>query len=500
MKIESIARFAFIFALLPFSLSLPALAQGNSVLAQVADGTGSDGTQFITKLRITNLAPPTSGFNIQINNLKVSFYHQNGSPWAVATDIGTASDFSLVLGEYQTLAINTLGSGSDVTSGYVIVRNTGQTYTDSTGTQKTIDSDIYSEDFQISITAFYEVRRGGNVIDTISVPISKPTISFSLPVENDSTKELFTGFAIVNLSDTSNSVTLQLFQTTNPTSGVAQSAGTQTISLNAGEQRAVFLYPALFPNAGDFKGMLLGNSSKAIAILALLQTPTQTGVQYATMVPAYLDALRRNTYMYLRLGYPLDADLPGVDYWANADESSPWDLLFDEQTDFARRLAPQQGAAVAVIGPKLDTDFDALPLQYIQGLTYSSNPIDMSNTSTNLASQFAFAIKTGLGRYAKIRIADVISRWVSLFQIDSTSALISSLNQGVIPSTVKDAFAAFDRFNLSLSSGAYVSIQQSGASWLITDGQHQYSLDLSDSKIYVSYPGYDLALEVYVFK
>jgi hypothetical protein len=97
----------------------------------------------------------------------------------------------------------------------------------------------------------------------------------------------------------------------------------------------------------------------------------------------------------------------------------PWTLLFQKQSDTTRRLTPQfpvangnrnSGAQVAVIGLKQDSDFDNLTIQDLQGLTYTSNPIDMSDNSSNLAPTFAFAIKTGLGHYVKVRISAVITR------------------------------------------------------------------------------------------
>jgi hypothetical protein len=46
--------------LMPAFCAVPAVAQGDKVLAQVADGTGADGTQSITRLKITNLGPTPS--------------------------------------------------------------------------------------------------------------------------------------------------------------------------------------------------------------------------------------------------------------------------------------------------------------------------------------------------------------------------------------------------------------------------------------------------------
>jgi hypothetical protein len=408
------------FALLVFLLllfgAIPLQAQGDQVLVQVADGTGGDGTQFITKLRIVNvgLSP--------IQSLKISFFRQDHTPWTIATNWGTNSVFSLSLGIYQTYALNTNGAGSQL-SGYAVVNNSD-------------GPDIYAEDYQVSVTAFYEVRKGGSLIDTISVPVSQPTLSFAIPVENDVSNNLYTAFGIVNLANSSNKVTMKLFQAQAPPSADASDAGSATITLNPNEQRATFLYPNIFASASSFAGMLVGKSEKPVAFLALQQAGTSSGVLYTTVAPTNIDALRRNSYMYLHLGNSLDADHLVSDYWFDQgliqslnpdcncpyyelDAVLPWSLLFQKQSDTTRRLTPQfavyggtrdSGAQIAVIGQKSDIDFDNLTLLDLQGLTYSSNPIDMSDNSANLAATFAFAIRTALGRYAKVRISAVITR------------------------------------------------------------------------------------------
>jgi hypothetical protein len=408
MSSRTVCLILVLALLSPVFYAAPALAQGDKVLTQVADGTGADGTQFITKLRITNLGPTQS---TEITQLKVMFFKQDGKPWPVATNLGTASEFPLDLGAYQTIGIQTSGSNPALTSGYAIIRNSeGAT--------------VYAEDYQVAITAYYEVRRGAAVIDTISVPVSEPTLSFVMPVEIDAGGNLFTAFAVVNLSPSANNVRMQLFRQSSPSSDPASDGGSATITLNPAEQRAVFLYPGIFPSAASFSGMLRASTDAPVAILALLQSPTPTGVQYATMVPAYLDALRRNTYVYLRLGYSLDADRCISDYWWDQnqihdpgfepDVTLPWDLLFERQSSTTRRLTPQGGAQFAVIGQRTGDRFDQdVTLPYLQSLSYRSDPIDMSDGSPNLNTDstqgnFSFAVRTGLGRYVKLRVSNVI--------------------------------------------------------------------------------------------
>jgi hypothetical protein len=366
------------------------------VIPQVANGTGGDGTVFRTKLDITNLGPDPS---TRITKVKVLFFRQNGNSWTVPTNLGTNSEITLDLGAFQTIRIETTGAG-DLTAGYAIVRNLETGFS------------TFAEDYEVSITAYYEILKGTSVIDTVSVPVGQPTLAFVFPAETELSRDLVTGFAIVNLSNSSNSVTLSLWRATQPTSSNAADAGSQTIVLAANEQRARFLNDAsLFPNVSSFRGMVLGTSERPVAILALLQTPTPTGVQYATLAPSYADALRRNTAMYLRQGMPLDADLPVSDYFGNKDDTAPWDILYETVGTASRRLAPRSGAAFSVIGLRTDKQFDEeVTISFLQGLTYTTSTIDLSDGSANLQSGFAFAVRTALGRYVKIRVFEVITR------------------------------------------------------------------------------------------
>jgi hypothetical protein len=372
-----------------------AIAAGDRVIPQVADGTGSDGTKFRTRIDLTNLGPETA---TRITNTRVLFFLQSGLPWTVATNLGTGSSFKLDLGAFNTLRIETSGAGN-LTAGYVIIRSSEPTT-------------IFAEDYELNVSCYYEVSKGGSVIDTISVPVAKPTIVWVNPMQTDTGTNLLTGFAVVNLSNSANLITLRSYRAESPSGGAATEAGQATFTLGPNEQRARFLNESgLFPSLTSFRGMLLGTSEQPVALVALLQTPTPSGVQYATLEPTYADSLRRNTYTYLRQEYALDADLPVVDYFGNKDDSAPWDVLYQTVSTTSRRLVPQPGAAVAVLGIKTDPQFDDdVTIDVLRGLTYTTTPIDLSDNSPNLARQFAFAVRTGLGRYVKIRIADPIQR------------------------------------------------------------------------------------------
>jgi hypothetical protein len=385
---------------LMIALAAPAFAHGDKVIPQVADGVNpGDGTVFRTKFDITNLDPSNT-----LSKVTLLFRQQDGKDWTVATNLGTGSQIPLNLGPRQTVRIETLGTAS-LKAGYAIVRNLENTT-------------AVPDDYDVAITVFFEIARGGAVIDTISVPVGQPTAYWTFPVQTEISQNLVTGFAIVNLADNSISVKLDLFQAGATPSSAATFYDTFTLTLNKKEQRAVYLNQ-LFPSLSSFRGTLEAESfdtdvtegrvTKPVAVVALLQTPTPTGLQYATMVPTYFDYLVRNSAVLLVQGYPLDADMTVSDYLA--EDSRPWDILFEYSSSNSaqRALAAQNGASLATIGSRDPTAFDSLSLTDLRALTYTLESIDMSDGSSNLQTDFTFAVKTNLGRYAKIRISRVIT-------------------------------------------------------------------------------------------
>ncbi len=381
--------------------AVPVFAHGDKIIPQVADGiNASDGTVFRTKFDITNLDVSNT-----LSKVTLLFFQQNGAPWAVATNQGTGSTIQLNLGPRQTLRIETLGTSS-LKAGYAIVRNLESTT-------------VYPDDYDVGITVYFEIARGGAVVDTISVPVGQPTSYWTFPVQTEITQGLVTGFAIVNLASSSVSVKLDLYQAGATPSTAASFYDTYTLTLSAKEQRAVYLNQ-LFPNLSSFRGSLEAEAldssaqlTKPVAVVALLQTPTPGGLQYATMVPTYFDYLVRNSAVLLAQGYPLDADMIVSDYLAQ--DSRPWDILFQGSTSntTSRGLAAQNGAKFAVIGSRGPEAFDAVTLSDLKALTYSLDTIDMSDGSSNLQADFSFAVMTNLGRYAKIRVSRVITEGTS---------------------------------------------------------------------------------------
>jgi hypothetical protein len=386
-------------------LTVPAWAHGTKVVPHVVDGSQSDGIGYRTKFDFTNLGP-----TLPVTKISVSFYKTvaggAAAPWTVATNQGSQSSFVLSLGALQTIRLETTGLGN-ITDGYAVISSQE-------------DSTVYSDDYEIGVTVYFEVLDGSNVIDTVSVPLGLPTVSFTFPFEIDLSKGLNTGLALVNLANAANSVTLQLYRATTPSAtNLNMPTETVTIAMDAGVNKKIvqFLDQSPFKSMSQlgltqFKGTAVCVADGPVSVLTLLQTQAQSGVQFATLVPAYNDSLRRNTFLYFPQGYALDADLPVVDYWqtefSNADAylNKPWDLLFQSQdkTNLRQRyLVPQQGAILAKIGIKTDGEFDKLSLSDIQN-AIANNPasrIDLSDGAQDLVPGLTFALKTGIGRYAK---------------------------------------------------------------------------------------------------
>jgi hypothetical protein len=377
--------------------TIPAFAHGDRIITHLVDGIGSDGTGYRTKIDIVNLGPYQADDSMSLGNTKIYFYQENGLPWSITTNLGTNSQFPINLHSAATMRISTSATGT-VAAGYAVIRNLEQTT-------------AYPEDYEIGVTAYYEVYTAGKVVDTVSIPIGQPTVSCIFPAENNLGEKLLTGLAVLNLAGVANTVSLQLVDESGKNQGNAVEMSLDAVAgPNSHLKRAAFLNQ-LFSGIDNFKGSVYCTATGPISVFAILQSQIflQSGamLQYATLVPSYLDALRRNTFMYLREGFPLDADIPVVDYMNNTDDQTPWDLLY--KVSPSKQLTVRSGAAFAPIGDaENDSYFDkTITLEYLRSLSYDENPINVAD----LYLGYAFAIKTGLGHYAKIRVADII--WVT---------------------------------------------------------------------------------------
>jgi hypothetical protein len=388
--------------LVPFLRAVPAFALGDKVVPHVVDGGPPSGIHLRTKFDISNLSYHDTG---TLDKVTLLFYKEDGSPWAVTTkDQGTRSSVQLNLAFAQTVRVETAGTG-DVASGFAILRSLEP-------------PEYLPDDNEVSITVYYEVLHGNDIVQVISVPIGQPTVSWSFPVEIDKTitPSLLTGFAMVNLADSANEVAIDLYSS----DGTLTASVLYTLSSSSPTtpKKVARFLDEFLPKISKFKGMAFATSQYPVAFLSLLQTPTSGGdVEYATLVATNLDSLRHNTFVYLPQGYALDADLPTVDYFhdetspIDAYYETPWDLLFETTSAAGRQLTPVYGATVSILGVYGDQnlgDFDNLSLADLTSRTYTSDSIDLSDGSAHLVSGFAFAIKTGLGHYVKVRIRGVI--------------------------------------------------------------------------------------------
>ena len=78
------------------------------------------------------------------------------------------------------------------------------------------------------------------------------------------------------------------------------------------------------------------------------------------------------------------------------------DIWWEQVNNVTRYLVPQGGAMLANLGK---VNFDAVSLQTLQTRPYTMTPINGSNNASNqLTAGTVVAIKTGAGRYAKMKI------------------------------------------------------------------------------------------------
>ncbi len=365
----------------------PALARGDKIIPQVADGAG----RIRTKINISNLSP-----SAVVTRMKIYFFQPDSSPWIVATNLGTASEFLLDLGRSQTLRIETLGLSPGLNSGYAIIR-------DGEGNSTS------ALDYRIGVSVFYEVLDGARVVDTVSVPAGEPTRRWMFPVEIDAAKGLYSGFAIVNLSDATNRVTFKLWTAFPPASADASDGGTVDLVLAPGEQRARFLsQPELFPQYAVYNGILSGTAEKPVAVLGLLQTQAATGVQYATLAAEHIDSIQKESYCYLPQTSLLDADAIRVPF-STTDDGNAADILFQVISSTVRYIVPQNGSTLAPLGIRTASEVATLTLEDLRGAAYAAAPLDVTDISGNLVPGFSFAVRTSQGRLGKIRVARVVS-------------------------------------------------------------------------------------------
>lgn len=108
-------------------------------------------------------------------------------------------------------------------------------------------------------------------------------------------------------------------------------------------------------------------------------------------------------------------------------EGGAGDIWWDQETNVARQMVPQNGAGIVNLGV---VDFGALSSAALQSLAYSSTPIPGNNDSTNqLVDGDVFAVRTTSGNYAAVLVQsygyDLTIQWVT-YQLDPAYAVLGT--------------------------------------------------------------------------
>jgi hypothetical protein len=390
-----------VVALLPCAVRM-GFSRGDKIIPQVVDGPG-----WATKFDLTNISRVEP-----ISNMRLVFYKNDGTRWTLQTNQGTGSEFPLTIQASATQRLETSGTGP-MTAGYAVI------YDEET------QNSVFSEDFVLGISVFYVVSSGGGIVDTVTVSVPQPTQVATVPLETDDLNGIYSGLALVNTASINNDVQIDFYKWD------GSLFGTRTISLSSTKRQwgGYLDNSELFPGLKSFKGMAKVSSlgMSPISLLGLLQTRAADGTpQYSTLAPVDKEALRRNTHMvFLQAStdnkpyMPVDLDTFTVDYFrttgdlnAGDTESYSWDLeyRYDEPDTTSRYLEAFNGAALASIGVKDAGQFDQISLPYLKSLTYTTGgTIDLGESRSSLLNQgFAFAVRTDIGNFAKVRILRII--------------------------------------------------------------------------------------------
>jgi hypothetical protein len=394
-------KLMLIVALLP-CVARMGFSRGDKIIPQVVDGPG-----WATKFDLTNVSRVEP-----ISHMRLAFFKNNGSPWVLQTDHGTGSNITLSIPALGTLRIETSSAGP-MTAGYAVIYD-----------EEPLNS-VYSEDYVLGISVFYVVSSGGGIVDTVTVSVPQPTQVATVPLQTDDSKGIYSGLALVNTASVNNGLQVDFYNS----DGSFYATRTLTLTPSAMQWGGYLDNQDLFPGLKSFKGMAKISSLdlSPFSVLGLLQSRAGDGTpQYSTLVPVDKEALRRNTYMvFLQAStdsdpfMPVDLDNFTVDYFrtigdlnAGDTESYPWDLeyRYDAPDTTSRYLVAMNGAAVAPIGVRDAGQFDQISLPDLKGMSYSTGgTIDLSESRNSLLAQgFAFAVRTDIGNFAKVRILRII--------------------------------------------------------------------------------------------
>ena len=115
-------------------------------------------------------------------------------------------------------------------------------------------------------------------------------------------------------------------------------------------------------------------------------TTTTAPPTTTTTVPSR-DGSVRGTYSY--------------DFDAGAETSTGADVFWNQLTQTSRQLQPSNGAQLFNMGA---ANYDAVTKAQLQGLAYSTNAINGSDSGNQMPPGTVIAIKTNTGRFAKMKV------------------------------------------------------------------------------------------------
>jgi hypothetical protein len=226
--------------------SAPAFAQRETLLPHFALGGG-----WSSDLFFANQGSTLAG------GITVSFYASSGAQLTVASNLGTASSFTLNLDPGATQVLRPEGTGT-LQVGYVVIR--------------------FSSDAAVLVSEIFRYVEGGTVLAELGVPQRFPFYHFTFPVEVNSSRGVNTGVAFANPtlhsgSPEAQTILVHLIRN----DGIVQQ--TARVDLGPGEHTSLFVNESrLFGGIDNFVGTVSLSSAKRFGAVALRQDRQAYGV------------------------------------------------------------------------------------------------------------------------------------------------------------------------------------------------------------------------------
>ena len=219
-------------------LTLPAFAQRYTVFPQFASGGGWSSEIFLANQGLS-----------AVTGIVVSFYHGDGTPLTVNSNLGSSATLAVNLNPGATQAVQ-ITPDSTTSTGYVVIH-----YPSSVA--------------PVTATEVFRYQTGDTVLAEVGVPQQSADNSFSFPVEVNSAAGVATSFAFANptLDSTTAAAETVIVTLINPDGTIQRTA---TLPLAAGQYLSEYV-TQLFPGLDNFTGSLSVSSPTSMAVLALRQ-------------------------------------------------------------------------------------------------------------------------------------------------------------------------------------------------------------------------------------